>query len=202
MSNVVVTGGYGLIGSHLVSTLLDRGDSVTVFDYAKNTRDTSIDFDRHANFRFVQGDVTDLSALEAALTPGVDKVFHLAAVVGVKNYMKDPLRVLDVNVTGTRNVLELSQRHGTRVIFASTSEVFGKNPNPPWAEDDDRVLGSTRTARWSYSTSKAMAEHLVFAMHTALGLPVTVVRYFNVYGPRQNPIFVISQSVHRILNGL
>jgi nucleoside-diphosphate-sugar epimerase len=102
-------------------------------------------------------------------------------------------------VTGTRNVLELSHRHGTHVILASTSEVFGKNRNPPFAEDDDRVLGSTRTARWSYSTSKAMAEHLVFAMHTAYALPVTVVRYFNVYGPRQDPIFVVSQSIHRIL---
>jgi UDP-glucose 4-epimerase len=201
MSNVVVTGGYGFIGSHLVSALLDRGDVVTVFDFAKNTRDTSIDFDNHPNFRFVQGDVTDLAALGQALTPGVDTVFHLAAVVGVKNYLNDPLRVLDVNVIGTRNVLELSQRHGTRVVFASTSEVFGKNPNPPFAEDDDRVLGSTRTARWSYSTSKAMAEHLVFAMHSAHGLPVTVVRYFNVYGPRQAPIFVVSQSIHRILNG-
>lgn len=201
MSNVVVTGGYGFIGSHLVSALLDRGDSVTVFDFAKNTRDTSIDFDRHPNFRFVPGDVTDISALERALTAGVDTVFHLAAIVGVRNYLDDPLRVLDVNVTGTRNVLELSHRHGTRVVFASTSEVFGKNPNPPFSEDDDRVLGSTRTARWSYSTSKAMAEHLVFAMHTAHALPVTVVRYFNVYGPRQNPIFVISQSIHRILNG-
>ena len=88
MSNVVVTGGYGFIGSHLVSALLGRGDSVTVFDLAKNTRDSSIDFDAHPNFRFVQGDVTDLSALEAALTPDVDKVFHLAAVVGVKNYVK------------------------------------------------------------------------------------------------------------------
>jgi UDP-glucose 4-epimerase len=115
--------------------------------------------------------------------------------------MDDPLRVLDVNVIGTRNVLELSRQHGTRVVFASTSEVFGKNPNPPFAEDDDRVLGSTKTARWSYSTSKAMAEHLVFAMHSAYELPVTVVRYFNVYGPRQAPIFVVSQSVHRILNG-
>ncbi len=201
MPNVVVTGGYGFIGSHLVSALLDRGDTVTVFDFAKNTRDTSIDFDRHPNFKFVQGDVTDFSALGQALRPGVDTVFHLAAVVGVKNYMQDPLRVLDVNVIGTRNVLQLSQRHGTRVVFASTSEVFGKNPNPPWAEDDDRVLGSTRTARWSYSTSKGMAEHLVFAMNAAYGLPVTVVRYFNVYGPRQNPIFVISQSIHRILNG-
>jgi dTDP-alpha-D-glucuronic acid decarboxylase len=201
MANVVVTGGYGFIGTHLVSALLERGDSVTVFDFAKNARDTSIDFDGHANFRFVQGDVTDLSALENALTPGTDTVFHLAAVVGVKNYLNNPLRVLDVNVIGTRNVLELSHRHGARVVFASTSEVFGKNPNPPFAEDDDRVVGSTRTARWSYSTSKAMAEHLVFAMHDAYKLPVTVVRYFNVYGPRQNPIFVVSQTIHRILNG-
>lgn len=201
MSNVVVTGGYGFIGSHLVSALLDRGDTVTIFDFAKNTRDTSIDFDRHPNFRFVQGDVTDIGSLSQALISGVDTVFHLAAIVGVKNYMDDPLRVLDVNVIGTRNVLELSRQHGTRVVFASTSEVFGKNPNPPFAEDDDRVLGSTKTARWSYSTSKAMAEHLVFAMHSAYELPVTVVRYFNVYGPRQAPIFVVSQSVHRILNG-
>ena len=201
MSNVVVTGGYGFIGSHLVSALLDRGDTVTVFDFAKNTRDTSIDFDRHPNFRFVQGDVTDIGSFSQALISGVDTVFHLAAIVGVKNYMDDPLRVLDVNVIGTRNVLELSRQHGTRVVFASTSEVFGKNPNPPFAEDDDRVLGSTKTARWSYSTSKAMAEHLVFAMHSAYELPVTVVRYFNVYGPRQAPIFVVSQSVHRILNG-
>jgi dTDP-alpha-D-glucuronic acid decarboxylase len=201
MSHFVVTGGYGFIGSHVVSALLDRGDSVTVFDFAKNTRDASLDFDRHPTFRFVQGDVTDLTALEEVLTPGVDTVFHLAAVVGVTNYLNDPLRVLDVNVTGTRNVLELSQRHGIRVLFASTSEVFGKNPNTPFSEDDDRVLGSTRTARWSYSTSKAMAEHLVFAMHHTYGLPVTVVRYFNVYGPRQAPIFVIPQSIHRILNG-
>jgi dTDP-alpha-D-glucuronic acid decarboxylase len=201
MSNVVVTGGYGFIGSHLVTALLKRGDSVTVVDVAKNLRDNSIDFDHHPNFRFVQGDVTDLTALGEAFSSGADTVFHLAAVVGVKNYLDDPLRVLDVNVTGTRNILELSQRHGSRVVFASTSEVFGKNPNPPFAEDDDRVVGSTRTARWSYSTSKAMAEHLVFAMHDAFGLPVTVVRYFNVYGPRQNPIFVISQSIHRILNG-
>lgn len=201
MSNVLVTGGYGFIGSHLVSALLRRGETVTVFDLAKDTRDRAVDFDRHANFRFVQGDVTDLSALEKALTPGVDTVFHLAAVVGVKRYLEDPLRVIDVNVIGTRNVLELSQRHGAHVVLASTSEIFGKNPNPPFAEDDDRVLGPTTTARWSYSTSKAMAEHLAFAMHTTYALPVTVVRYFNVYGPRQDPIFVISRTIHRILNG-
>jgi UDP-glucose 4-epimerase len=200
MSNVVVTGGYGFIGSHLVSALLERGDSVTVFDIAKNVRDRSIDFHDHPNFRFVQGDVTDLAALGSAITADIDTVYHLSAVVGIKNYVEDPLRVLDVNVIGTRNVLELCHRYGSRVLFSSTSEVFGKNPQPPFSEDDDRVLGSTRTARWSYSTSKGMAEHLVFAMHSTFQLPVTVVRYFNVYGPRQNPIFVISQSIHRILN--
>lgn len=202
MSNVVVTGGYGFVGSHLVSALLTRGDSVTVFDFAKNTRDTSIDFDRYPNFRFVQGDVTDLTALSEAVTPDVDTVFHLASVVGVNKYVEDPLRVVDVSVTGTRNVLDLCRHHGARVVFTSTSEVFGKNPRTPWSEDDDRVVGSTRTARWSYSTSKAMAEHMVFAMHDTYGLPATVVRFFNVYGPRQSPIFVISKSIHRILNGL
>jgi nucleoside-diphosphate-sugar epimerase len=202
MANVVVTGGYGFIGSHLVGQLLARGDSVTVFDLAKNTRDTSIDFDDYPEFRFVEGDVTDVASLEKAMTPEVDLVFHMSAIVGIKNYVEDPLKVLDVNVAGTRNVLELGRQNDTRVLLASTSEVFGKNPNPPFKEDDDRVLGSTTTARWSYSTSKAMAEHLTFAMHATYGLPVAVVRYFNVYGPRQNPIFVISNSVRRVLNNL
>lgn len=168
MPNVVVTGGYGFVGSHLVTALLERGDSVTVFDFAKNTRDSSIDFDQYPNFRFVQGDVTDLSALEAVVTPETDRVFHLASVVGVNRYVEDPLRVVDVSVIGTRNVLELSRRHGARVVFTSTSEVF-ENPATPWREDDDRVLGSTRTARWSYSTSKAMAEHMVSRCTTPTG---------------------------------
>jgi UDP-glucose 4-epimerase len=202
MANVVVTGGYGFIGSHLVRALLERGDEVTVFDLPRSRRDPELDFEAYDGFRFVEGDVTDPHALQKAMTRAVDQVYHLSAVVGIKNYVEDPLRVLDVNVIGTRNVLELARENDTRVLFSSTSEIFGKNPSPPFKEDDDRVLGPTRTARWSYSTSKAMAEHLVFAMHTTYGLPVSIVRYFNVYGPRQNPIFVISQSVRRVLNGL
>ncbi len=197
MSNVVVTGGYGFIGSHLVSALLDRGDTVTVFDFAKNTRDTQHRL-RPASQLPVRPRRCHRSG--GARTSLDCRCRHRVPPGSGRRRQKlheDPLQVLDVNVTGTRNVLELSQRHGIRVVFASTSEVFGKNPNPPWAEDDDRVLGSTKTARWSYSTSKGMAEHLVFAMHAAYGLPVTVVRYFNVYGPRQNPIFVVSQTVHR-----
>ena len=199
--HAVVTGGYGFIGSHLVSALLERGDQVTVFDLARSEQDTSLNFDEYPSFSFVQGDVTDSSTLDRVIGPGVDVIYHLSAIVGIKNYIDDPLKVLDVNVGGTRNILELARTHGVRVVLASTSEVFGKNPAPPWSEDDDRVLGSTRTARWSYSTSKAMAEHIAFAMHDSYGVPVTVVRYFNVYGPRQRPIFVVSQSVHRALNG-
>ncbi len=148
MSNVVVTGGYGFIGSHLVSALLDRGDTVTVFDFAKNTRDTSIDFDRHPNFRFVQGDVTDLAALEKALTPDVDTVFHLAAVVGVKNYMDDPLQVLDVNVIGTRNVLELSHRNG--ITRGVRQHIRGVRQEP------EPAVGRGRRSRTRFDEDRAV----------------------------------------------
>lgn len=199
MSKSVVTGGSGFIGSHLIDRLLDLGEEVVCLDRSlgPNLRDA----EKRPGFSFVAADVSDASALARAIDGSVAAIYHLAAVVGVRNYISDPLGVLDVNVIGTRNVLQVAQSTGSRVILASTSEVFGRNPKIPWEEDDDRVLGSTRVDRWSYSTSKAMAEHLAFAMHRHRGLPVTVVRYFNAYGPRQAPIFVVSQAVHRVLRG-
>src|SRR5262249_30021784 len=119
----------------------------------------------------------------------VDLVYHLAAVVGVEHYVGDPYEVLNVNVNGTQNVLKLAFKHGKRVVFSSTSEVYGRNPNVPWSEDDDRVLGSTRIDRWCYSTSRAAGEHFCFA-YRRLGLPVVIVRYFNIYGPRLDAIDV------------
>jgi UDP-glucose 4-epimerase len=102
---------------------------------------------------------------------------------------------------GTRNVLEAASEQGSKVVLASTSEVYGRNPKVPWREDDDRVLGSTTVDRWSYSTSKATCEHLALAVHHGRGMPLTIVRYFNVYGPRQSPIYVISRAIQRILTG-
>ena len=117
------------------------------------------------------------------LVSWADLVYHLAAVVGVEHYVGDPYQVLTVNINGTQDVLAAAFRHGRKVVFSSTSEVYGRNAAVPFDEDSDRVLGSTRIDRWCYATSKAAAEHPCFAFGR-MGLPVVVLRYFNVYGPR------------------
>jgi nucleoside-diphosphate-sugar epimerase len=199
MSRVVVTGGSGFVGSHLVRQLIAQGDDVVVFD------GTSSDGNRicaNEEAAYIQGDIRDADQLARAIVPGVDIVYHLAAVVGVDQYLARPLDVIDVNFSGTRNVLELAMRADAKVVVASTSEVFGKNPAVPWAEDGDRVLGPTSADRWSYSSSKALAEHLTLAYGRQHGLAATIVRYFNAYGPGQRPAYIVSRSVHRALNGL
>ncbi|MGN9777053.1 NAD-dependent epimerase/dehydratase family protein [Micromonospora sp. H33] len=197
-ARVVVTGGYGFIGAHLVDRLVARGDEVTVVDGARPATGRPA---WAGHVRFVEGDVRDARRLAEAIAPGVDVVYHLAAVVGVDQYLARPLDVIDINVTGTRTVLDLASRADARVVLASTSEVFGKNPAVPWREDDDRVLGATSADRWTYSTSKALTEHLAYAFGRQHGLAATIVRYFNVYGPRQRPAYLVSRSVHRALNG-
>ncbi|MFB4287473.1 NAD-dependent epimerase/dehydratase family protein [Nonomuraea sp. ATR24] len=197
-ARVVVTGGSGFIGSHLVERLIARGDEVTVFDSGPLPETQRM---ARAHARLVLGDVRDPGDLARAVGKGVDVVYHLAAVVGVDQYLARPLDVIDINFQGTRNVLEAAARAGARVVVASTSEVFGKNPAVPWTEEADRVLGSTSADRWTYSSAKALTEHLTFAFGRQHGLETTVVRYFNAYGPRQRPAFVLSRSVHRALNG-
>lgn len=197
MARVVVTGGCGFLGSHLVEELVRRGDEVTVFDSGSPPPDRT----PPPAVRHVTGDIRDAARLVEVVRDGVDTVYHLAAVVGVDRYLDRPLDVIDINLFGTRNVLELAAKAGAKVVVASTSEVFGKNPAVPWREDDDRVLGSTAVDRWSYSSSKALGEHLAFAFARERGLRAAVLRYFNVYGPRQRPAFVVSRSVHRALNG-
>ncbi|MFD0692241.1 NAD-dependent epimerase/dehydratase family protein [Actinomadura fibrosa] len=197
MNEVVVTGGCGFLGGHLVDELVRRGARVTVFDGAPPRERPQVPPVRH-----VSGDVRDRARLAEAIRDGVDTVYHFAAVVGVDRYLERPVDVIDVNLLGTRNVLELAAAAGAKVVVASTSEVYGRNPAVPWKEDDDRVLGGTDVDRWCYSSSKALGEHLTFAFVRQRGLRAAVVRYFNVYGPRQRPAFVVSRGVHRALNGL
>lgn len=195
-SRVVVTGGDGFLGRHLVERLLARGDEVVILDAATGPGAENVDCRR------VVGDIRDPDCVAEAIDPGVDVVYHLAAVVGVDQYLARPLDVIDINFTGTRHILDRATRMDARVVVASTSEVFGKNPEVPWKEDADRVLGPTTTDRWTYSSSKALAEHLTFAFARQHGLAATVVRFFNAYGPGQRQAYVISRSVHRALNGL
>ena len=195
----IVTGASGFVGSHLTERLLADGHEVLGMDVGLGPNLDSVA--SHPRLSFGEGDIRDAGYVSSFVGADADVVFHLAAMVGVTHYLKSPLDVLDVNVMGTRNVLEAASNHRARVVLASTSEVYGRNPKVPWSEDDDRVLGSTSVDRWSYSTSKATCEHIALAVHRHRSTPVTIVRYFNVYGPRQAPIYVISRAVHRVLNG-
>ena len=175
-----ITGGAGFLGSHLSDTLLGQGHEVTILDLASDLKV------RHLigkpQFRYVRDSILNREILEG-LIGWCDVVYHLAAVVGVEHYVGDPYQVLNVNVNGTQAVLQVAFKAHKKVVFSSTSEVYGKSAAVPFREDGDRVLGSTRIDRWCYSTSKAVGEHFCFAFQK-LGLPVVVVRYFNVYGPR------------------
>ncbi|MCP2330803.1 NAD-dependent epimerase/dehydratase family protein [Actinoalloteichus caeruleus] len=196
MARALVTGGNGFVGGHLVDRLVADGDEVTVLDVAPPGGAGG----HRSDVEHLPHDVLDRTAL-ASVPARFDVVYHLAAVVGVDQYLARPLEVIDVNLQGTRNVLDLAHRCRARVVVASTSEVFGKNPAVPWSEDADRVLGPTSADRWAYSSSKALMEHLTFAFAREHALPTTVVRYFNVYGARQRPAYVVSRSIHRALNG-
>ena len=180
---VLVTGGAGYIGSHLVDALLDRGDEVLVID---NLSTGSVANIQHRlgrpRFQFINDTILNEVLLER-LVPGVDLIFHLAAVVGVKHVVADPLAAINTNVRGTEVVLNAAFKYWKKVLLASTSEIYGKSARVPFREDDDRVLGTTSVGRWSYSMSKGIDEHFAFA-YAVKGLPVTIVRYFNSYGPR------------------
>lgn len=180
---ILVTGGAGFIGSHLVEKLLQAGHEVwSVDDLSTGNKEFLSSIFAHPNHHFVEGTVLDRTLLREVVEQ-VDLIYHLAAVLGVKNCVDHPLKVIEGNIDGTRHVLELAYPQKKKVIFASTSEVYGKNAQIPFQEDDDRVLGSTSIQRWCYSTAKALDEHICFA-YAKQGLPVTILRYFNTYGPR------------------
>lgn len=200
--SVLVTGGAGFVGSHLIDELLKQGKKVIAYDLADLAKCRNLDGARsNPNFSYIQGDIRDKNKLALAFTKPLSIVYHLASIVGIPKYIDDPFGLIDIVIGGTRNVGELALQHKVKVLLTSTSEIYGKNPKIPWNEEDDRVLGKPSIDRWSYSSSKAVCEHMLFALHRQKGLDLTVVRYFNVYGPRQSPIFVVSQSVHKVLNG-
>jgi UDP-glucose 4-epimerase len=196
----MVTGAAGMIGSHLIDRLLADGVVVHGLDVVPLERANNLREARgHPNFHYMQGDIRDKATIERFFRPEASTLYHLASVVGVRHYMEDPLSLIDIAIIGTRNFIALCEKHNVRILFTSTSEVYGRNPAVPWKETGDRVLGATSVDRWSYSTSKALIEHMLFGVYRKSGMPMSIVRFFNVYGPRQNPIYVVSQSIYRAL---
>jgi UDP-glucose 4-epimerase len=179
---VLITGGAGFLGSHLADAHLARGDEVYVLDIAPDLK-IRHQIDR-PRFHYVHDSVLSPRVLEE-LIDSAELIYHLAAVVGVEHYVGDPYHVLHVNINGTQSVLKLAFKYRKKVVFSSTSEVYGRSHAIPFEEDGERLLGSTRIDRWCYATSKGAGEHFCFAYHK-LGLPVVVLRYFNVYGPRMD----------------
>jgi len=181
---VLVTGGAGYIGSHLVDRLVAAGHFVTVIDDLSTGFAINLSQSRNA-IDFHHESILNSNIVERCVERS-DLVFHLAAGVGVHNIVKDPLRALIVNTRGAESVIESCSRFQKRLLLASTSEIYGKTNKLPMSEDDDRVLGSTTVTRWGYSTAKAIDEHLALAYST-VGLKMSIVRYFNSYGPRIDP---------------
>jgi UDP-glucose 4-epimerase len=200
--NILVTGGAGFIGSHLVERLIGEGHAVTVIDDLSTGRRENLaavaDSDK---LDFVRESVRNATVM-TALVDRCDVIFHLAAAVGVQLIVDRPVHTIETNIHGSEVVLRLAHKFGRKVLVASTSEVYGKNAKTPFNEDDDVTLGSTRFTRWSYACSKMVDEFLALAYHDQFDLPAVVVRLFNTVGPRQTGKYgmVVPRFVRRALD--
>ena len=181
----LVTGGAGFIGSHLVEALLARGRSVVVLDdLSTGSLANLAAVHNHPRLRFVRDTIANEKHLDELLDEA-DEIFHLAAVVGVRRVLNEPQRTVATNIEPVEAILRYLERYPKPLFLASTSEVYGKNPKSPLAEDDDLVFGPTTRGRWVYACSKAIDEYLALAQHQRTGLPAVIGRFFNVVGPRQ-----------------
>ncbi len=201
--HALITGGAGFIGSHLSELLLAHGWQVTIIDNLSTGRFENI---QHlvADPHFTPViDTINHEVVMDRLVGECDLIFHLAAAVGVELIVHDPVRVIETNVLGTHAVFQVAARYRRKVLLASTSEVYGKSDKVPFGEDDDRVLGPTTKARWSYSDSKAVDEFLGLAYQRQMGMPVVVFRLFNTIGPRQTGQYgmVAPRFVQQALKG-
>jgi UDP-glucose 4-epimerase len=199
----LITGGAGFIGSHLSELLLEGGHSVLVLDnLSTGSMDNIIHLKGRPGFEYFIDTVSN-ERLLAELVDRSDVVFHLAAAVGVKLIVEQPVHTIETNVHGTEVVLKHAAKKNKRVVIASTSEVYGKSLDVPFREDADLVLGPTFKHRWAYACSKAIDEFLGLAYWKERKLPVIIVRFFNTVGPRQTGRYgmVIPNFVQQALAG-
>jgi len=200
---ILITGGAGFIGSHLAEALLARGHAVTIIDNLSTGKFENIaHLCRQPRFRFAIDSIMNEVVLDR-LASECDVIFHLAAAVGVKLIVEQPVQTIETNVNGTMSVLRAAVRYRAKVLIASTSEVYGKGNRVPFSEDDDVVLGPTSRSRWSYAASKMIDEFLALAYYREKGLPIVVFRLFNTIGPRQSGRYgmVVPRFIQQALEG-
>ena len=196
---VFITGGAGFIGSHLADHYVNAGHQVTLLDnFSTGSKDNIVHLE--GKVAIIDGDIRNVDLINQ-LTKDSDLVLHMAAALGVNTILESPLESMSTNITGSEVVLHAAAQHNKRIIIASTSEIYGKNPKQPLAETDDRVVGSPQKIRWTYSDAKAIEEAMAFALHADTKLPVTTVRLFNTVGPRQTGRYgmVVPRFVHAAL---
>jgi UDP-glucose 4-epimerase len=182
----LITGGAGFIGSHLVNYLIARDKHVLVLDDLSGSSGENLDKKiNSSNLEVVGGSILN-ETLVKKLMSGVTHCYHLAASLGVEKINDDPIKSLEVNLKGSEIVLKAAADLRIRTLLASSSEIYGKNPNMPLSEESDRVLGSPEIARWSYSEAKAMDELHAFELFKHKSFPVSIARFFNTVGPRQS----------------
>ena len=199
----LITGGAGFIGSHLADALIARGDSVLLIDDLSTGRLQNIEHILDSEqVEFVEGSVLDEGLLDDCMH-AVDRCFHLASAVGVQLVVSRPLSSLRRNIRGNDIVISAAARRCTPLVFASTSEVYGKNSSGALGEESDRVLGSIAKLRWSYANAKAFGEALVYSYVREQRCPMSVVRLFNTVGPRQTGAYgmVLPRFVRQALKG-
>ena len=180
---VFITGGAGFIGSHLCDALLSQGHQVTILDNMSTGSAANIAHIKE-KIEIHQGDIRDVALVEKLMAPA-DLVLHMAAALGVNTILENPIESISTNFTGSEVVLNAATKLNKRIIIASTSEIYGKNPNQPLNEESDRVVGAPQKIRWTYSDAKALEEAIAHALFLTKELKVTTVRLFNTVGPRQ-----------------
>ena len=199
----LITGGAGFIGSHLAESLIADGKHVVVIDDLSTGNINNLkQIISHNRFEFIKGNIVDLPELDYLISKA-DIVYHFAAAVGVDLVVKDPVRTITTNVHGTERILQGAVKSNTRVLFTSTSEVYGKSNKYKFTENDDLLIGPSSHSRWSYACSKLLDEFYCMAYYRSVKLPVIIARLFNTVGPRQTGQYgmVVPRFVEKALKG-